>query len=186
MMEQKIVHEFSRLRMLSHSKSTPISDPPPSPSSKKKKLNVCKKMDALVHDLNTALELEEINNSSANAGSGSAVATTSNARRKVWRRRCKSTSNLSSLNLPGTSHSTELKKNVSQNSEDSSSSTDDTRAVILTNDRGTSSLQLSDSDDEKFQGICYNLCIVFFWISLSYYYFRTSDWFGQKLYSAIQ
>ena len=90
MMEQKIVHEFSRLRMLSHSKSTPISDPPPSPSSKKKKINVsCKKMDALVHDLNTALELEEIhNNSSANAGSGSAVATTSNARRKVWRRRC--------------------------------------------------------------------------------------------------
>ena len=156
MMEQKIVHEFSRLRMLSHSKSTPISDPPPSPSSKKKKLNVCKKMDALVHDLNTALELEEINNSSANAGSGSAVATTSNARRKVWRRRCKSTSNLSSLN-PGTSHSAELKKNVSQNSEDSSSSTDDTRAVILTNDRGTSSLQLSDSDEEKFQGTYINI-----------------------------
>ena len=162
MMEQKIVHEFSRLRVLSHSKSTPISDPPPSPSniSKNKKINVnCKKMDALVHDLNTALELEEINNSSANAGSGSAVATTSNARRKVWRRRCKSTSNLSSLNLPGTSHSAELKKNVSQNSEDSSSSTDDTRAVILTNDRGTSSLQLSDSEDEKFQGIYDNLYV---------------------------
>ena len=145
-MEQKIVHEFSRLRVLSHSKSTPISDPP-SPSKKKKLTN--KKMDALVHDLNTALELEEINNSSANAGSGSGTA--ANARRKVWRRRCKSTSNLACL--PGSSNSTELKKNASQNSEDSSSSTDDTRAVILTNDRGTSSLQLSDSDEERFQGI---------------------------------
>ena len=144
-MEQKIVHEFSRLRVLS--KSTPISDPP-SPS-KNKKLNT-KRMDALVKDLNTALELEEMNNSSANAGSAGSGAT-SNARRKVWRRRCKSTSNLSCLNA-GSSNATDVKKNVSQNSEDSSSSTDDTRAVILTNDRGTSSLQLSDSEEERFQG----------------------------------
>lgn len=56
-------------------------------------------------------------------------------------------SNLSCLNA-GSANSLE-KKNQSQNSEDSSSSTeDDTRAVILTNDRGTSSLQLSDSEEE--------------------------------------
>ena len=47
------------------------------------------KMDALVHDLNTALELDEVNNSSANAGSGSGAP--SSTRRRVWRRRCKST-----------------------------------------------------------------------------------------------
>ncbi len=55
---------------------------------------------------------------------------------------------MSCLNA-GSSNSVD-KKNVSQNSEDSSSSTeDDTRAVILTNDRGTSSLQLSDSEEEQ-------------------------------------
>ena len=47
------------------------------------------KMDALVHDLNTALELDEVNNSSANAGSGSGAP--NSTRRRVWRRRCKST-----------------------------------------------------------------------------------------------
>lgn len=52
--------------------------------------------------------------------------------------------------LNASSSTTAEKKNQSQNSEDSSSSTeDDTRAVILTNDRGTSSLQLSDSEEEK-------------------------------------
>ena len=62
-------------------------------------------------------------------------------------------SNLACLNA-SSSNPTDQKKNQSQNSDDSSSSTeDDTRAVILTNDRGTSSLQLSDSDEERFQGI---------------------------------
>ena len=85
-MEQKIV---SRLRGLTV-KSVPNSDNPSSPAGPSK-LAVCpiKNMDALVHDLNTALELDEANNSSANAGSGSG-ATNSN-RRRVWRRRCKST-----------------------------------------------------------------------------------------------
>ena len=98
-MDQKILHEFSRLRVLSTSKTTSAiattsthqdSDPPPTGSSpvKKKKFG-SKKMDALVHDLNTALELDEANNSSANAGSGSGA--TSSNRRRVWRRRCKST-----------------------------------------------------------------------------------------------
>ena len=81
-MDQKIVHEFSRLRVLSNRKSDP-----PSPSRTRK--IVSKKMDALVHDLNTALELDEANNSSANAASGSGA--TGNNRRRVWRRRCKST-----------------------------------------------------------------------------------------------
>ena len=63
-MDQKIVHEFSRLRVLSNRKSDP-----PSPSRTKKKLvstgtssAASKNMDALVHDLNTALELDEANN----------------------------------------------------------------------------------------------------------------------------
>ena len=88
-MDQKIVHEFSRLRVLSNRKSDP-----PSPSRTKKKLVATaavasKNMDALVHDLNTALELDEANNSSANAASGSGAA--GGNRRRVWRRRCKST-----------------------------------------------------------------------------------------------
>ena len=86
-MDQKIVHEFSRLRVLSNRKSDP-----PSPSRTKKKLvatAASKNMDALVHDLNTALELDEANNSSANAASGSGAAGSN--RRRVWRRRCKST-----------------------------------------------------------------------------------------------
>lgn len=82
-MDQKIVHEFSRLKVLSNRKSDP-----PSPSRTKKTIASIK-MDALVHDLNTALELDEVNNSSANAGSGSAM--TGGNRRRVWRRRCKST-----------------------------------------------------------------------------------------------
>ena len=60
-------------------------------------------------------------------------------------------SNLACLNA-SSSNPTDQKKNQSQNSDDSSSSTeDDTRAVILTNDRGTSSLQLSDSDEQEKQ-----------------------------------
>ena len=47
------------------------------------------------------------------------------------------------------SSTTAEKKNQSQNSDGSSSSEDDTRAVIMTNDRGTSSLQLSDSEEDK-------------------------------------
>jgi hypothetical protein len=140
-MEQKIVHEFSRLRVLS---TGPISVPP-SPNKKKVKLN--KKMDALVHDLNTALELDEpvaTGNNSSNNATGAGAATGS--RRRVWRRRCKSTSNLTSLATTSGGKSSDKK---SQNSEDSSSTTDDTGAVILNADRGTSSLQLSDSDDEK-------------------------------------
>ena len=59
-------------------------------------------------------------------------------------------SNLACLNASSSNPTGDSKKNQSQNSEDSSSSTeDDTRAVILTNDRGTSSLQLSDSEEEK-------------------------------------
>jgi len=151
-MDQKIVHEFSRLRVLSNRKSDP-----PSPSRTKKKLvstgnssAASKNMDALVHDLNTALELDEANNSSANAASGSGAAGGNRDKRRVWRRRCKSTSNLACLNANSSNPTGDSKKNQSQNSEDSSSSTeDDTRAVILTNDRGTSSLQLSDSEEEK-------------------------------------
>lgn len=146
-MEQKIVHEFSRLRVLGKAAAATSSDPP-SPSKKKQIVN-CKKMDALVHELNAALELDEANNSSANAesgGSGGSGPASSN-RRRVWRRRCKSTSNLTCLNS-GTSKSSDLLKNSQNHSEDSSSSSDDTRAVILTNDRGTSSLQLTDSDEE--------------------------------------
>ena len=58
-------------------------------------------------------------------------------------------SNLACLNS-GSSNSVEKKnQQQSQNSEESSSTEDDTRAVILTNDRGTSSLQLSDSEDDN-------------------------------------
>ena len=70
------MHQFSRLRVLSTKTSADKS-------------HKNTKMDALVHDLNKALELDEANNSSANAGSASG-ATTSN-RRRVWKRRCKST-----------------------------------------------------------------------------------------------
>ena len=54
----------------------------------------------------------------------------------------------SNLCLNTGSSTTAEKKNQSQNS-DSDSSEDDTRAVIMTNDRGTSSLQLSDSEEDK-------------------------------------
>ena len=55
----------------------------------------------------------------------------------------------SNLCLNTGSSTTAEKKNQSQNSDGSSSSEDDTRAVIMTNDRGTSSLQLSDSEEDK-------------------------------------
>ena len=55
----------------------------------------------------------------------------------------------SNLCLNTGSSATAEKKNQSQNSDGSSSSEDDTRAVIMTNDRGTSSLQLSDSEEDK-------------------------------------
>jgi len=79
-------------------------------------------MDQLVQDFNTALD--------ETAGSGSARSGVS--RRKAWKRRCKSTSNL----LAG--------QNVS---DDSSSSVDN--VGLLSRDRGTSSLQFSDSDLEQ-------------------------------------
>lgn len=81
-------------------------------------------MDQLVQDFNTALD--------ETAGSGSARSGVS--RRKAWKRRCKSTSNL--LQLAG--------QNVS---DDSSSSVDN--VGLLSRDRGTSSLQFSDSDLEQ-------------------------------------
>lgn len=90
-MEHKIVHEFSRLRVLPQGKSVVANSDPPSPITTKKLL-CSKKMDALVHDLHTALELDEAYNSSANAASGPATAAATNSnRRRVWRRRCKST-----------------------------------------------------------------------------------------------
>jgi len=80
-------------------------------------------MDQLVNDFNTALD--------ETAGSnGSARSTVS--RRKAWKRRCKSTSNLL---LAGQNFS-----------DDSSSSVDN--VGLLSRDRGTSSLQFSDSDLE--------------------------------------
>jgi len=82
-------------------------------------------MDQLVQDFNTALD--------ETAGSGSARSGVS--RRKAWKRRCKSTSNL----LAG--------QNVS---DDSSSSVDN--VGLLSRDRGTSSLQFSDSDLEQGTG----------------------------------
>lgn len=83
-------------------------------------------MDALVHDFNTALDETAGSNSSERSLTG---------RRKTWKRRCKSTSNLAQ---------------VGQNlSEDSSSSVDNFGLVCR--DRGTSSLQFSDSDLEAQQ-----------------------------------
>ncbi|XP_023327195.1 uncharacterized protein LOC111700497 [Eurytemora carolleeae] len=76
-------------------------------------------MEGLVQDFNTALD--------ETAGSNSSGRST--GRRKTWKRRCKSTSNLLQL------------------SEDSSSSLDN--HGLLSRDRGTSSLQLSDSDLES-------------------------------------
>jgi len=77
-------------------------------------------MDQLVHDFNTALDETAGSNSSSRSSA---------SRRKSWKRRCKSTSNLNTGN------------NVS---DDSSSSVDN--VGLLSRDRGTSSLQFSDSD----------------------------------------
>lgn len=78
-MDEKLV--INRLQILSFANSAAASSAAKSASEFK--------MDALVHDLNTALELDEVNNSSANAGSGSGAP--NSTRRRVWRRRCKST-----------------------------------------------------------------------------------------------
>jgi len=75
-------------------------------------------MDELVQDLNNALD-ETAGSTSSNRSAAS--------RRKTWKRKCKSTSNL-----------------VMNFSDDSSSSVDN--IGLLSRDRGTSSLQLSDSD----------------------------------------
>jgi len=80
-------------------------------------------MEGLVQDFNMALD--------ETAGSHSSERSTS--RRKAWKRRCKSTSNLVTAG-----------QNIS---EDSSSSLDN--VGLLSRDRGTSSLQLSDSDPEQ-------------------------------------
>lgn len=85
-------------------------------------------MDQLVQDFNTALD--------ETAGSNSSSRSTT-SRRKAWKRRCKSTSNLL---LAG--------QNVS---DDSSSSVDN--VGLLSRDRGTSSLQFSDSDIEVGPGM---------------------------------
>jgi len=79
-------------------------------------------MDQLVHDFNTALDETAGSNSSSRSSA---------SRRKSWKRRCKSTSNLNTGN------------NIS---DDSSSSVDN--IGLLSRDRGTSSLQFSDSDLE--------------------------------------
>jgi len=75
-------------------------------------------MDELVQDFNNALD-ETAESTSSNRSAAS--------RRKTWKRKCKSTSNL-----------------VMNFSDDSSSSVDN--IGLLSRDRGTSSLQLSDSD----------------------------------------
>jgi len=80
-------------------------------------------MDQLVNDFNTALDETAGSNGSTRSGI---------SRRKAWKRRCKSTSNLL---LAG--------QNVS---DDSSSSVDN--VGLLSRERGTSSLQFSDSDLE--------------------------------------
>eukprot|EP00092_Neocalanus_flemingeri_P035819 GFUD01038999.1.p1 GENE.GFUD01038999.1~~GFUD01038999.1.p1 ORF type:complete len:505 (-),score=210.55 GFUD01038999.1:133-1647(-) len=85
-------------------------------------------MDQLVQDFNTALD--------ETAGSNSSSRSTT-SRRKAWKRRCKSTSNLL---LAG--------QNMS---DDSSSSVDN--VGLLSRDRGTSSLQFSDSDIEVGPGM---------------------------------
>lgn len=77
-------------------------------------------MDQLVHDFNTALDETGGSNSSSRSSA---------SRRKAWKRRCKSTSNLT------------FGQNIS---DDSSSSVDN--VGLLSRDRGTSSLQFSDSD----------------------------------------
>jgi len=82
-------------------------------------------MEGLVQDFNTALD--------ETAGSHSSERST--GRRKAWKRRCKSTSNL----VHAVNHNL---------SEDSSSSLDN--FGLLSRDRGTSSLQLSDSDLDGF------------------------------------
>jgi len=87
-------------------------------------------MDQLVNDFNTALEETAGSNTSQRSGS----------RRKAWKRRCKSTSNL--LSLQG--------QNLS---DDSSSSVDN--VGLLSRERGTSSLQWSDSDMEMGGGHCH-------------------------------
>jgi len=81
-------------------------------------------MDQLVHDFNTALDETGGSNSSSRSSA---------SRRKAWKRRCKSTSNLTLGNC----------NNIS---DDSSSSVDN--VGLLSRDRGTSSLQFSDSDLE--------------------------------------
>jgi len=86
-------------------------------------------MDQLVQDFNTALD--------ETAGSNSSSRSTT-SRRKAWKRRCKSTSNLL---LAGGGHM----------SDDSSSSVDN--VGLLSRDRGTSSLQFSDSDIEVGPGM---------------------------------
>ena len=80
-------------------------------------------MDQLVNDFNTALEETAGSNGSARSNV---------SRRKAWKRRCKSTTNLL---LAG--------QNMS---DDSSSSVDN--VGLLSRERGTSSLQFSDSDLE--------------------------------------
>jgi len=86
-------------------------------------------MDQLVQDFNTALDETAGSNSSC-------VSTTS--RKKAWKRRCKSTSNL----LAG-----------GQNMSDSSSTVDTVGMLSRDIDRGTSSLQFSDSDIEVGPGM---------------------------------
>jgi len=134
--QQRLVREFSQLRLppppappLSPRRHThlprPASLPRPERQHTAPRLQHSDRltpfpMDGLVQDFKSALD--------ETAGSQSSERST--GRRKAWKRRCKSTSNL---------------LQAGQNlSEDSSSSLDN--FGLLSRDRGTSSLQLSDSD----------------------------------------
>jgi len=134
--QKHLVRDFSQLRLpaaAAHPASWPrpalprpsVDLPRPAADWPHRSLRRGIVMDALVQDFNTALDETAGSNSSGRSA----------GRRKAWKRRCKSTSNL---------------LQIGQNlSEDSSSSLDN--VALLSRDRGTSSLQLSDSDLEAGQ-----------------------------------
>ncbi len=112
-------------------------------------------MEALAQDLHSALEESTADAASAPVGIVAQLPPRpagTPSRRRAWRRRCKSTSNLSSLAQPTAAGGGQ------QESEDSTTSSCEDLGVcgiggevplgiISRGDRGTSSLQLTDSDD---------------------------------------
>jgi hypothetical protein len=119
MEQQKLVRDFSQLRLPRPRAEWQVARP-----QTDRLLRLRTSMDALVHDFNTALD-------ETTAGSNSSDRSNT-ARRKTWKRRCKSTSNLAQVGQAA--------------SEDSSSSVDN--FGLVSKDQGTSSLQFSDSDLE--------------------------------------